>query len=459
MTDRERIDLALEERLDPEDLRRLQEDVIADPSLRTLYAERAWLHGSLRADGRFLRDLAEAPTSPPLPSTLSRPSLNLRWVAAAVVMVVGLASTALWRNRGPVAVLTEAAGCKWAGSELPTAEGSRLGPGVLSLAEGMATIRFVNGASLTLEAPATLEIIDRMHCRLLQGSLVADVPKPAHGFTVDTPEMKVIDLGTRFGLTTSGVGNSHVLVFEGEVDVNTGSGKKRLTTGRNLQLGQTSDSSRTQEVERTRVPEPAEDGWISLPTSAGRGKDAYVRRGRDRPTGAEPLIMVKHTDLAPENQRRAYCAFDLRQLPKPTKELADATLVLDVESSGLGFSALVPDSRFAVYGLTEGALDAWRENGICWINAPASSDSGLDPAKVRRLGDFTIRRGSAPAQIEFSSPDLLEFLRAEHNDLATLVLLRETGESEPQGLVHAFASREHPTAHPPTLRLKFLEHP
>jgi hypothetical protein len=49
----------------------------------------------------------------------------------------------------------------------------------------------------------------------------------------------VVDLGTRFGLTTSSIGNSQVHVFEGEVEVGAAAGgeRKRLTEGKGLHVG------------------------------------------------------------------------------------------------------------------------------------------------------------------------------------------------------------------------------
>ncbi len=38
--------------------------------------------------------------------------------------------------------------------------------------------------------------------------------------------------------------------------------------------------------------------------------------------------------------------------------------------------------------------------------------------------------------------------------MISFVIVRETGETNTSGLAHAFASREHPTGRPPTLRLK-----
>ena len=45
------------------------------------------------------------------------------------------------------------------------------------------------------------------------------VPEEAQGFTVDTADADVVDLGTAFGIKTGGDGRTEVAVFEGEVEV------------------------------------------------------------------------------------------------------------------------------------------------------------------------------------------------------------------------------------------------
>lgn len=434
MTKDERIDQALEGRLSAEDWRQLRADVIADDEFRAAWVERAWLHGQLLAERDSLPDLLDA--EPPVARS-SRWTPILWAAAAAIVTALIVLSIPRGEEFRPVATLAEAEGCKWAGSDLPTAEGAQLGAGTLSLVEGMATLEFESGAVVTLEAPTTLEVLSKMHCRLVEGSVVADVPESAHGFKIDTPDLEVVDLGTRFGVTANAFGNSHVLVFEGEVEVGgAGDEVKRLTTGGTLHHGSNPPLA-DQEIARAPAPAAAEDGWLGLTPS----KDAYVRSGDPHgPTGAHPLIMVKQTDLAEGNRRRAFLSFEL-----PTaEEIRAAELILDVEPSGLGFSALVPDSRFAVFGL---AADDWNEAELLWTNAPS-----LDTAK--RLGEFTIRRGAATSQVSISTPELADFLREDDNQIATFAIVRETGETDRQGLVHAFASKEHPSARPPVLRLK-----
>jgi len=91
--------------------------------------------------------------------------------------------------------------------------------------------------------------------------------------------------------------------------------RRRLTEGKGLHVGSGNtpvgqEPSRDQEMEKA-------DGWTAISTAFGRGKDAYSRR-RDPhgPTGAHPLIMVKHSDLpaSRNNERRAVVTFDVSQI-------------------------------------------------------------------------------------------------------------------------------------------------
>jgi ferric-dicitrate binding protein FerR (iron transport regulator) len=456
MKNGDRIERAIEGLLSEEEWRALQADVVRDPELRAAYVDRVWLHSILRAGNETLGGLLQEP--PAEEGKIVRRWPVARAVAAAACVAL-LAGAAIF-GRGilfqrPVATLVQAENCKWAGSDLPTAVNSKLSAGTLALVEGIATLKFRNGATVTIEAPTTLRILDAMHCRLIEGSLTAEVPEPAHGFTVDTQDMKVVDLGTRFGLTTGSAGNSQVRVFEGEVEVGglPGGQPRRLKTGKGLHVG-SGNIPAGQEPNRGQPMQRA-DGWTAISTAFGRGKDAYVRRGDTHgPAGAHALLMVKHSDIpaSRNNERRAFLTFDVSQVA--VRGIAEAQLVLDPEPSGYGFSALVPDSRFALYGITDESLDAWSESEAQWDSAPACNDEGPIPAQTRRLAEFWIPRGGSGDLLTVRGDALAEFIRQDTNGLVSFLILRETGESDPSGLVHAFASKEHPTARPPTLRVK-----
>jgi hypothetical protein len=449
-----RIDRAIEGLLSAADLDALKADVIRDPQVRAAYVDRVWLHSALRAQGETLGELLAAPEE-----KVVRRWPVAAWAAAAAACVTLAASVALFGKgtifQRPVATLVQAENCKWEGSDLPTAVDSRLGPGTLALVEGIATLRFKNGATVTLEAPTKMQILSAMHCRLIEGSLTAEVPEPAHGFTIDTPDIQVKDLGTRFGVTAGSVGNSQVRVFEGEVEIGgLADGKpKRLTEGKGIHVG-SGTTAAGQEPTRGQTVQEA-GGWTAIPTSFGRGKDAYARRGDlGAPFGSHPLIIVKHTAIEAgfKNERRAAITFDLSQVAAAS--VAEAQIVLDPEPSGFGFSALVPDSRFAVYGLSEEALDAWEENETRWASLPGCTDGGPDVERARKLAEFWIPRGGSGGPLTVRGEALAEFIRQDTNGLVTFLIVRETGETDPSGLAHAFAAKEHPIARPPTLRIK-----
>jgi hypothetical protein len=121
----------------------------------------------------------------------------------------------------------------------------------------------------------------------------------------------------------------------------------------------------------------------------------------------------------------------------------------------MGFTAMVPDSRFAVYGVIEYAgVDDWNEATVSWETLPASNDTGLVDGRVRKLAEFWIPRGSSGDPLTIRSDALAAFIREDRDGLVTFLIVRETGETHASGLVHAFASKEHPSARPPTLRTR-----
>lgn len=123
-------------------------------------------------------------------------------------------------------------------SNLPLTQGDSLQPGVFELKSGMVDLTFYRGARLSVVAPAKLEIIDHMSVKCLEGRIRAIVPAVAKGFTVYTPDSKVIDLGTEFGMEVSASGESKVHVFDGEVEAyNTkdkNSDKRLIVAGQSL---------------------------------------------------------------------------------------------------------------------------------------------------------------------------------------------------------------------------------
>ena len=369
---------------------------------------------------------------------------------------------------GSVATLVRAQQCQWAGSSLPTVEGARLKPGMLDLIEGLAVLRFDSGVELVLEAPATVEVLDAMNCKLRRGTLVAEVPPQAKGFSIDTKDAKVIDWGTKFGVSADDDGKYMVRVIEGlvEVEDKNSSGSQKLEKGQGVDRGWT--RSQLQPAAED-MPEPsrwqpatvmdAGDGWQAITTAFGRGRDSYIQSGSKLTPefGKHPFVRVKWTTRKPELNRKGYLAFDLSQFSG--RQIEDAELVLTIEPSELGFASFVPDSTFAVYGVIDENEDTWAESELSWQNAPAHDPSQTAfnmpvASKVKLLGKFEIAQGINRGTRQLRGKALADFLAADTNQIATIILCRETDETADSGLVHAFATKENGTRSAPMLRVK-----
>lgn len=97
--------------------------------------------------------------------------------------------------------------------------GSRLVPGRLRLHRGMAQIAFDRGATVVLQGPAELNIVDGETCQLISGSLSADVLPEATGFSIAAGGVRIADRDTRFGLKTSPESSTEVHAFGGGLNL------------------------------------------------------------------------------------------------------------------------------------------------------------------------------------------------------------------------------------------------
>ncbi len=441
----------------------LDERLRSDAAARALFAKALHQHAELRFDQGLSHELSLSPAAPQV-----RPWRYVATAAAAACITLVGAWLVVGHAKLTVATLTQAKQCQWAGSSLPTVQGARLSPGTLDLIEGIATLRFDSGAEIIMEAPATVEVLDAMNCRLRHGTVVADVPPSAHGFSIDTTQAKVVDWGTRFGLSASDNGDYRVQVLEGRVDVN----HKDSAEIKQLRQGQTDNHGWLQSrlnPEPTADAEPnrwqpntivdAGGGWQVISTAFGHGKDSYIQSSskETRDFGSDPFFRVKRSSLQPDLNRKGYIAFDLSKFAG--RKFEDAELVLTIEPSDLGFASMVPDSTFAVYGLTDESEDAWEENGLSWQHAPAHDPNQPDkhlpiPGKVKLLGRFEIPQGVNRGSRILRGEALRDFLNTDTNGIATFILCRETDETGRGGLVHAFATKESSGKTPPLLRVK-----
>ncbi|HUV65068.1 MAG TPA: FecR domain-containing protein [Sedimentisphaerales bacterium] len=116
-----------------------------------------------------------------------------------------------------VAALTHAYEARWDLTHIAPIVGTELTAGPIKLIEGLVEIRFKTGTRVILEAPAEMNLVDEVTAYLTSGALTAYVPEPATGFVVETPSVRVTDLGTQFGLLAYGGGATDVHLLSGSV--------------------------------------------------------------------------------------------------------------------------------------------------------------------------------------------------------------------------------------------------
>ena len=457
MTDQEEefildcIEKMVENTIKDDDAKKLDKLITDDAESCTFYNDIMAQHAALKDSGPIkVQDIEEEKKN----AMLIFYKISL--VAAAMFIVFLGVSLIQMNSKGKalsIASISKTENCKWLNSSLPTSVGAELTSGKLSLESGLATIKFTSGAEIVLEAPASIELVDAMHCRILDGTVLAKVPESAHGFKVDTPTASTIDHGTEFLVSyNSKSAQSLVEVLEGEVEVRPADieESKRLFTGDSALINQsTIEDSKPVEGMPNNSPSIASNTLL-ISTETGTGDDAYIVQSKVKGHDSNILLMVKNSET--EHKRKSYLKFDLKNMTTDFKSVA---LHLSIQSSGFGFSSLVPDSTFSVYGLTDDSLDNWSREKLNWQNAPVNTDdNNLDKASLVDLGSFEIKRGTYSGIVTLESKELADFIKADSNKIATLIIIRNTGEFSKHGLVHAFASKRHPSAMAPTLEFK-----
>ncbi|MGC4017712.1 MAG: FecR domain-containing protein [Luteolibacter sp.] len=135
-------------------------------------------------------------------------------MAAALIATAGLT---LWRpwsgGRAGVAleIVSSTSGLFKPGQHLVRKE--------IELGREALRFRLSSGAVVDVEGPASISLLSPLLMHVVSGSVTADVGEDAKGFAVTTNSARVVDLGTRFGVSINPKGDTDVVVFEGEVEV------------------------------------------------------------------------------------------------------------------------------------------------------------------------------------------------------------------------------------------------
>lgn len=116
----------------------------------------------------------------------------------------------------PDAVVRNTHDARWGGANLKPGAALKAGT-PYTLRQGAVELDLASGAKVMLRAPASFEVRGNQ-INLGSGQAFAVVPKSAIGFTIDTPQGRVVDLGTEFGVRVDERGFDEVVVFKGLVE-------------------------------------------------------------------------------------------------------------------------------------------------------------------------------------------------------------------------------------------------
>jgi hypothetical protein len=138
----------------------------------------------------------------------------------------------------------------------------------VAVESGTMNFRVTSGVNIVASGPVEFEFLDAMQMRLVRGQLTAEVEPQARGFTVLTPNGKVVDLGTKFGVDVEQNAGADVVVFKGKVEVHksdslaTSPPLVSLIAGEAVRLDESGVASRINSI------------------STGPGADEWSARGR-----------------------------------------------------------------------------------------------------------------------------------------------------------------------------------
>jgi hypothetical protein len=216
--------------------------------------------------------------------------LRIEVVAMAVVIVMLVAGVFFLLPDRPVlnsgeseriAVVTYSVGA-YREEGIAIRPGESIKAGHLTLERGVVRLDFASGATIAVEGPARIEVVNEMRVVLLRGVVTARIPESAIGFVVDTDTAHVVDLGTAFGVSVGDDGTTDVCVFEGEVSVNRkGSTLSRPALVREGQAVRASEQSPTIDSTDYEVA-PFENAWsVNSGVLQTTGSIRFVSPGPD----------------------------------------------------------------------------------------------------------------------------------------------------------------------------------
>lgn len=159
--------------------------------------------------------------------------------AAAILTLVLFLRFAPVRTDTPIATLSRTVGAEWRNlSEYKLWEGCDLYAGPLTLVKGYAEIRTDAGTEIILQAPVELDLESVSQLALDAGRITVKITQAENQYVVRTPTASVVDFGTEFGVFVDNDKQTLTYVYDGQVELRSGSNPLRVDRVLKLTKGQ-----------------------------------------------------------------------------------------------------------------------------------------------------------------------------------------------------------------------------
>jgi len=200
-----------------QEIQALEAELREDPGKRQSFIDISLdislIHGLLQDESHLYGSTLSAPATP-------KHTVLIRLGAAMVTAALIVAALFLYTYvlNKPVGRLTYAKATQWQTDSLIPNDNLVL-PGSYHLIQGHIRLQMNQGTVVTIGGPSQFEIQNQNSIVLTSGRISTLMAEGADPFRVHTKHLKVVDIGTAFGIQVREDGSSHVAVFEGSVQV------------------------------------------------------------------------------------------------------------------------------------------------------------------------------------------------------------------------------------------------
>ncbi|RCS41519.1 hypothetical protein DTL42_23505 [Bremerella cremea] len=222
----------------------LDQHLTSDPAARRLYLEYLQVHEDLPDVAFHLGNLAESELAEPATASSASakgPPKITNWqtgLAIALLLPLTLLTGMFVSHRdkpvafnqqprAPQAPISPTSGVRFSSmarakffGELPPAiDATPIPKRDYILIEGQVELKFPRGAKAIIEGPAVFRVLTGERMAIDVGRCSVHAPDGAEGFQVDTPDVNIVDRGTRFSVDVLESNVTDVQVVEGAADV------------------------------------------------------------------------------------------------------------------------------------------------------------------------------------------------------------------------------------------------